>query len=205
MSNRFRTGVLLTLGVGAAFAVAVVKPAIGQDRDVPIVFPAVINGQYGDLPAVVSALSKPRSSDDELAGSALEMFSRLVSIGRVDASASARSRRILETGAAGPLWIVPASNGFAYLTNDTAGIVPGVLGREMPAAGATIKRRASEPARAFGIVSDDVVAVEVIANGAVTEATLLGNGYSWEAEDSSLSLENISIRVRLNDGILVSL
>jgi hypothetical protein len=52
----------------------------------------------------------------------------------------------------------------------------------------------------FGVVSDDVTAVDIVIGKDVFSATMVRNGYYWTAPNASLDVGRASVRAHLKDG-----
>jgi hypothetical protein len=111
--------------------------------------------------------------------------------------------RVFTTPFSGPVYVLPAKDGFAVITGELAEIVPGTLGKTNPAAG-WVSYRSDGPGSVFGIASNDVSAVDVIIGTSVNHATMVRNGYYWTAPASSVDVRGATVRAHLKDGTVVT-
>jgi RNA polymerase sigma factor (sigma-70 family) len=100
------------------------------------VFPTPVQGTFADLVANVSVIDRPRGPEDVLTREAADAAAGLGD--SLPADAENRSMRVFTAPPAGPVYLLPAKDGFAIITARTGGIVPGTLGKSNPAAGATV-------------------------------------------------------------------
>jgi hypothetical protein len=203
---KYKLIALIAGSVVIVCSATVVDAATSQHGNLRVHTPTLVAGNFSDLSEAMSLLAQERGHHDQLSVRAASVFAQLASASHlIEPTAAARSRKIGGRNGAPAVWIVPSKTGFAYVTEDSAALVPGTLGPQMPAAGARIKRSVDEPVHAFGVVADTVKSVEIVVGRDSFRATISDNVYSWVAPTASLTLESISVRVHLEDGTIVGL
>jgi len=204
LPRRHAIAVVLVVAV-AAGALGIASAAIsGGSEDV--VQPRMIPGDFEDLKIVVGAIDRPRTSGDELSPIAVEAVASIASASSsLSVSASDSSMRVFEAKVIGPVWVVPAADGFGIITETGGGMVSGVLGRTMPIAGGITDPGPDDPAVVWGIATDAVIGIDIVIGDQAFEATLVENGYYWLAPDESIDLDRLEMHVHLADGAKVVL
>jgi len=201
--KRVVAAVMVVAVVAGALAIAGAAISGGSEE---VVQPSMVAGDFEDLKAAVDAISRPRGSEDELSPAAAEAVASIASASAsVSASAAQSSMRVFEAKVIGPVWVVPAADGFGIITETGGGVVSGILGRTMPIAGGVTDPGPDEPTVVWGIATDAVIGVDIVIGDQTFEATLVENGYYWLAPDKSLDLDGAKMHVHLADGAKVVL
>lgn len=192
---------VVAAGVVVAIGGAVIATA-GGNPEAP--YAKVVKGDVGDIARNVSAISGPRDSADTLTPAAEATLARLPDEmkAQLPSDVAQKTRRVFDADGVGPVFIAPSESGFALITGEGVGFVAGILSDAMPVAGTLVQRTAEDPVSAYGVATDNVNRIDVIAAGRTSRATLRGNGYYWVA-DTAVSLDDVSLLVHLRNGRVV--
>lgn len=186
---------------GGALGIASVATGGGGED---IVEPRTVPGDFEDLRTTLAAIKRPRGAGDELSPAAAEAVATMASVSPIlSDSAADSSMRVFEAKVIGPVWVVPATDGFGLITESGGGVISGVLGSTMPIAGGMTQTGPDDPTVVWGVASDAVIGIDIVIGDEIFEATLVKNGYYWLAPDGSLDLGDAEMHAHLADGTTV--
>jgi hypothetical protein len=189
--------IVVALVLAVAFGAYKVSAGAGSPSPVA---PSPNAGGFADLTANIAAISRARVPADTLTPAALATAEKMA--GSLPANAVSRSMQVFSSPLSGPVYALPAANGFAIVTAGGGGTVAGTLNDSNPIAGGVVYSSGS-PGWLFGIASNDVAAIDVVVGGTTYKATLVGNGYYWVAPDASTDVRSATLLTHLKNGSVV--
>lgn len=162
--------------------------------------PQVTPGSFADLSANVSAISGAQTSADVLT----KRLARAAETMGVSAEARSQARKVFESAPTGPVFVMPANGGLAFLTGEVGGVLEGSLTAANPVFGGAVEPGVGEASYVWGVAVDGVLGVDVIVNDKSFPATMVPNGFYWVALDDAGTLEGLRLDVQLEDGTTIS-
>jgi hypothetical protein len=189
--------IVVALALATSFGAYKVSAGTGSPSPVA---PSPKAGGFADLVANVAAINRARVPADTLTPAALATAEKMA--GSLPAGAESRSMQVFSSPPSGPVYALPAANGFAIVTGAGGGTVAGTLSDGNPIAGGVVYSSGS-PGWLFGVASNDVASIDVIIGQATYKATLVGNGYYWVAPDASTDIRSATLLTHLKDGSVV--
>jgi hypothetical protein len=198
-SRRRSVAVVLITGVAIALTVGAYRASIGSSGGNPT-NPSPTAGTYADLSGSVAAINHARDANDALTPAVAATVAKLSD--ELPANAAQASKKVFTAGISGPVYVVPAKDGFALVTAGGGGIIPGRLSDSNPVAGGAVYTTGS-PGWLFGIAEDNVTSIDVLVGSSSYKASLVHNGYYWVAPSSDVDVRSASLVVHLKSGAVV--